>query len=462
MQKLRLLIVDDEEKQRSMLSGFLIKKGYSCSMAASAEEALKQYAKGAYEIALLDMKMQGEDGLSLLKKLKSLDPQLQPIMMTAYGTVETAVEAMQSGAYHYISKPIDLDELLALIQKAGERHHLLRENLYLKSELERINRDEAIVGSSPAIMQVISTISRVAPSTTTVLITGESGTGKELAARALHNLSPRQPNRFVAVSCAALPETLLESELFGHVRGAFTGANSNKIGRFEMADGGTLFLDEIGDISTEIQVKLLRVIETMQFERVGSSEPIKVDVRVVAATNRDLKSRLESGEFREDLYYRLNVINIHMPALRDRREDIMQLVGHLIERHGTRLGKRIEGLTPEAKDMLLSYRWPGNVRELTNVLERAIVLCRGSVLDVDEFTALASPGQTSAVDGKFITDADVPQMRDVEKTHIKRVIEYTEWNLARTADLLGIHRNTLRLKIKEYGIERREQATRGE
>ncbi|MBU1319829.1 MAG: sigma-54 dependent transcriptional regulator [candidate division Zixibacteria bacterium] len=452
MQKLRLLIVDDEEKQRSMLSGFLTKKGYVCSTAGSAEDALKMYEKGGFEIALLDMKMPGEDGLSLMKKLKSLDPQLQPIMVTAYGTVETAVDAMQSGAFHYISKPIDLDELLVLIQKAGERHHLLRENLYLQSELERVSPDARIIGESRAIQEVISTISRVAPSDATVLVTGDSGTGKELAARALHNLSSRKSNRFVAVSCAALPETLLESELFGHVKGAFTGATMSKIGRFELADGGTLFLDEIGDLSPDIQVKLLRVLETMEFEKLGSSKSIKVDVRIIAATNRDLEQRIAQGAFRDDLFYRLNVINIHMPLLRDRREDILILVDHLIARNGKKLNKRIEGLTPEAKDILMSYSWPGNVRELINVIERASVLCRGNVLDTVDFSAISSSEQSPISTDQFFTDSDVPPLKDIEKKHILHVLEYTDWNFARTADLLGIHRNTLRLKIKEYGI----------
>lgn len=437
-----------------MLSGFLAKKGYQCGTAGSADEALGLYEKGGYEVALLDMKMPGDDGLTLMKKLKSLDPQLQPIMMTAYGTVETAVDAMQSGAYHYISKPIDLEELLVLIQRAGEKHHLIRENQYLRSEIERINRDERIIGDSPAMQDVISTISRVAPSDTTVLITGESGTGKELAAKALHNLSARKSASFVAVSCAALPETLLESELFGHVKGAFTGATMSKIGRFEMADGGTLFLDEIGDISPEIQVKLLRVLETMQFEKVGSSTAVKVDVRVIAATNRDLQVRMSEGRFREDLFYRLNVINVHMPPLRDRREDILPLIEHVLISNRKKLGKTIEGLTPEAKDLLLSYDWPGNVRELINIIERASVLCRGSVLDVSDFSAIAPSSRDAENDRAYLTDSDVPQLRDMEKRHIEKVLDYTGWNFARTAELLGIHRNTLRLKIKEYGLSR--------
>jgi two-component system NtrC family response regulator len=455
MPKLRLLIVDDEEKQRTMLCGFLSKKGYSCSMAASASEALQQYDEGGFEIALLDMKMPGEDGLSLMKKLKAIDPQVQPIMMTAFGTVETAVEAMQSGAYHYISKPIDLDELLVLIEKAGEKHHLLKENLYLQTELDRLNKDEGIIGDSPAIQNVKSTISRVAESDATVLITGESGTGKELAARALHNLSSRRSKRFVAVSCAALPATLLESELFGHVKGAFTGATMSKAGRFELADGGTLLLDEVGDIPPEIQVKLLRVLETMEFERLGSSESITVDVRVIAATHRDLPQKIVEGEFREDLYYRLNVINLHVPALRERREDIIPLVNSFLQRNNEKLNKCIRGLTPEAKDLLLAYDWPGNVRELINVIERACVLSRGDVLDTGDFAAIAPP-DARVESEKYLTDSDVPELKEIESKHIARVLEYTNWNIARSSELLGIHRNTLRLKIKEYGLSKDE------
>jgi len=453
MQNLRILIVDDEEKQRTMLKGFLSKKGFDCSMAGSAEEALKMYEKRGFEIALLDMKMPGEDGLTLLKKLKSLDPQIQAVMMTAYGTVETAVDAMQSGAYHYISKPIDLDELLALIDRAGEKHHLLRENQYLKSELERVEGGGQIIGDSEPIQQIKSTISRVAKTGATVLITGESGTGKELAAKALHDLSDRRGERFVAVACAALPETLLESELFGHVKGAFTGATMNKTGRFEAADKGTLFLDEIGDISPEVQVKLLRVLETMQFEKVGSSDPIKVDVRVIAATNRDLKARIEEGKFREDLYYRLNVINIHMPPLRERREDIMTLVENFIEINNGKLGCEIRGVTPPAKDILLSYDWPGNVRELINIVERASVLARGDVIDASDLSGIAPSTSADVVTEKFITDSDVPALKDIEREHIRKVLDYTNWNMAKTSDLLGIHRNTLRLKIKEYELE---------
>jgi DNA-binding NtrC family response regulator len=457
MQKLRILIVDDEEKQRTMLEGFLAKKGYSCKTAGSAEDALHLYEKGGFEIALLDMKMPKEDGLALMKKLKGFDPQLQPIMMTAYGTVETAVEALRSGAYHYISKPVDLEELLALIRMAGEKHSLLKENLYLRSELESVAGDDTIIGDSDAMRKVISTISRVASANTTVLITGDSGTGKELAARALHNLSDRRDERFVAVSCAAIPDTLLESDLFGHEKGAFTGATASKAGRFELADGGTLFLDEIGDISADMQVKLLRVLETMEFERLGSTKPINVDVRLVAATNRDLKQRMDDGKFREDLYFRLNVINIHMPSLRERREDIMPLVDHMLEVNNRKLGKAIEGITPEAKDLLLSYDWPGNVRELINLVERACVLCRSNVLDRDDFSAL-EPSMPDSERTTYLTDSDVPELREVERDHINRVLDYAGWNFARTAELLGIHRNTLRLKIKEYGLERNDQS----
>jgi len=436
-----------------MLGGFLEKKGYKVKTASSGEEALKLYENENFEIALLDQKMTGMDGITLLSKLKQIDPELQAILITAHGTVETAVEAMRSGAYHYITKPItNLDELLELIRKAGEKHFLLKENKLLKQELQENIGDSSIIGDSPAMKKVLSTVSSVAPTDTTVLVTGESGTGKELVARAVHAMSPRSENAFVTINCAAIPENLLESELFGHTKGAFTGATSSREGKFSRADRGTLFLDEIGEIPNNIQVKLLRAIEEKTFERVGSNTPIKVDVRIVAATNRDLSREIQEGNFREDLYYRLNVINIHIPPLRDRREDISALFEHYVQHLSQKLNKPVSGITPDARDLLLRYSWPGNVRELVNVIERAIVLLRGEVIDTDDLPIDSQ--KASEYGHQYRNEDNIPNLKDIEREHIRRTLEFTDWNFNKTSDLLGIHRNTLRMKIKEYDIEK--------
>ncbi len=450
---LRIIIVDDEKSQREMLGGFLTKKGYTTKTVSSGEEALKLYETENFEIALLDQKMPGMDGITLLSKLKQIDPELQAILITAHGTVETAVEAMRAGAYHYITKPItNLDELLELIRKAGEKHFLLKENKLLKQELQENIGDSSIIGDSPAMKKVLSTISSVAATNTTVLVTGESGTGKELVARAIHAMSPRSGNRFVTVNCAAIPENLLESELFGHTRGAFTGATSSREGKFSLADQGTLFLDEIGEIPGNIQVKLLRAIEEKTFERVGSNTSVNVDVRIVAATNRNLSKEIQEGNFREDLYYRLNVINIHIPPLRERREDIKPLVEHYVARLSQKLNKNVTGITPAAKDQLLRYSWPGNVRELVNVIERAIVLLRGEVIDASDLPLEVE--DKPSTDVSYTSDGEIPSLKDMERKHIERTLEYTDWNFNKASEMLGIHRNTLRMKIKEYDIKR--------
>ncbi|MBD3219364.1 MAG: response regulator [candidate division Zixibacteria bacterium] len=455
MISLRILIVDDEKSQREMLGDFLSKKGYKIETAGSGDEALKKYEAGNFEIALLDQKMPGMDGIELLRSLKEIDPELQAILITAHGTVETAVQAMQVGAYHYITKPIvNLDELLELIRRAGEKHFLLKENRILKEELKENLGDFSMIGDSKAMRKVLSTVSSVASADTTILLTGESGTGKELVAHAIHGKSPRAENSFVTINCAAIPENLLESELFGHTKGAFTGATAAREGKFSLADRGSLFLDEIGEIPVNIQVKLLRVIEEKSFEKVGGNTPINVDVRIIAATNRNLKAEMERGNFREDLFYRLNVINIELPPLRDRREDIISLVNHYSEHFSKKLNKKVSGITPEAKDQLLRYGWPGNVRELVNVIERAVVLLRGDVIDASDLPLSVEdhPAKTD----KYFTESEIPSIQEVEKGHIEKVLDFTDWNFNKTADILGIHRNTLRLKIKEYELSKPE------
>jgi two-component system NtrC family response regulator len=446
----RILIVDDEESQRQQLAGFLQKQGFAVATAESGSRGLDLCRDKSFEIALIDLKMPGMDGIELLGKLKELNPEIQVIMMTAYGSVETAVEAMRLGAYHYVNKPINLDELKLNISKALESHHLLMENKYLKEELEERYKGLQIIGKSVAIKEVLSTVSRVAKTNSIVLIRGESGTGKELVARAIHGLSDRVEKRFVAVSCAALPETLFESELFGHEKGAFTGAIKSRDGRFEWADGGTLFLDEVGDIPPETQVKLLRVIESQQFERLGGRETIKVNVRIISATNQDLERKIREKSFREDLYYRLNVISIFIPPLRERREDILLLADHFIQKANQKCGKAIKGITPEVKDIILNYDWPGNVRELENVIERGVVLSRTEVMDKGDLPYLGLVTDRTFED---VSPASL-SLKDMEKTHIVKVLRKTDWNLNKSADILGIHRNTLRLKMKEYGIEK--------
>ena len=443
----RILIVDDEESQREMLAGFLQKEGYYVSTADSGESALKLCEDEYFELALVDLKMPGMNGIDLLERLKKEIPDIGVIVMTAYGTIDSAVEAMKKGAFLYVNKPLDLEELKLNIKKALENQKILAENRFLKEELEREYKDLKIIGESQQIKDVLNTITRVAPTDSTVLITGESGTGKELVARAIHALSPRSEKKIIQVSCAALPDTLLESELFGYEKGAFTGAIKKKEGRFELADGGTLFLDEIGDLPVETQVKLLRAIESKEFERLGGKETIKVDVRIISATNQNLQKKIQEKSFREDLYYRLNVISIFIPPFRERREDIIPLVKHFIEKANKECGKNIKGITPRAKDILLSYDWPGNVRELENIIERAVVLSRGEAIDAEDLSSL-SFSRTK----EEILSANL-SLKELEKKHILNVLEKTSWNLGKASEILGIHRNTLRLKMREYGIE---------
>lgn len=444
----RILVVDDEITQREQLAGFLEKQGFSVKTAESGKDALMLCQESHFEVALLDLKMPGMDGIELLKRLKELNPEIQAIMMTAYGTVETAVEAMRLGAYHYVNKPINLDELKININKALEKYHLLQENKYLKDELESKFKDLQIIGSSHVINEVLSTVSRVAKTKSTILIRGESGTGKEMVARAIHALSDRTDKRFVAVSCAALPETLFEAELFGHEKGAFTGAIRRKEGRFELADGGTLFLDEVGDIPPETQVKLLRVLESQEFERLGGKETLKVDVRIISATNQDLEEKIKGKSFREDLYYRLNVISILIPPLRERKEDILVLADHFIRKANLKCGKKVNGITPEVKDIILNYDWPGNVRELENVIERGVVLSRTDVIDKNDLPYLG------LIKSKDMTPTANLSLKDMKKNHILNTLIASDWNLNKSAEILGIHRNTLRLKMREYGIEK--------
>ncbi|MCP4634613.1 MAG: sigma-54-dependent Fis family transcriptional regulator [candidate division Zixibacteria bacterium] len=443
MQKTKLLVVDDEDSQRQMLAGYLEKNGFTIKQAASGEEALKEYATFFSPVAVVDMKMPGMGGIELIGRLKQTNPFIQIIVLTAFGSVDTAVSAMKQGAFHYQTKPVELKELLLNLQKASEQYRLVMEHQVLSDAVnERFGSGE-IIGNSKAVEDVLELINLSAPGDTTILVTGPSGTGKELAARAIHSLSPRKNNSFVAVNCAAIPENLLESELFGHEKGAFTGADKRKLGRFELAEQGTIFLDEIGDMPPAMQAKMLRVIEYKEIERLGSEKTVPLDVRIITATNKDLTKMVEEGTFREDLYYRINVVTISMPPLKDRAGDVLLLADKFLKRYSKKLGKKISGFTPDAASAMTAYHWPGNVRELQNVIERGVVLTRSDLISIKELPGL---GQTDEGTGQF------EKMSDVEKFHIKKILDRMGGNIGKSADILGIHRNTLRAKIKEYGL----------
>jgi len=431
---MNILVVEDEKAQQEILKGFLKKKGYDVIGFSTGEKAFEYIKKEDVDLVISDLRLPGISGLELLKSVKEVKPEVDFIMVTAYGTVENAVEAMKSGAYDYLLKPINLEELLVKIKKIEEKKKLEEEIQGLKEELERY---PDIVAESAEMKKVLSLALKVAPTPTTVLLTGESGTGKEVLARFIHKESGRK-GRFVAVSCAAIPETLLEAELFGYEKGAFTGAAREKPGKFELADGGTIFLDEIGDMPLSLQVKLLRVLQEKEVERIGATSPRKVDVRIIAATNRNLEEKVKNGEFREDLFYRLNVFHIHMPPLRERPRDIIPLAELFLKKYSFELNKKIKGFSEEAKRLLLSYRWPGNVRELENMVERACVLCDSDLI-----------GRRHIMVG-FREEKELLKLEDVEREHIKRVMEMVNWNITKGAEILGIHRNTLSRKIKEY------------
>jgi two-component system response regulator AtoC len=442
---MHILVVDDEEKQRDLLAGFLEKKGYAVTTVASGKEAIEKNRTTGFDLAILDLKMPEIDGIETMTRMREIDPETYFVILTGYGTVESAVEAMRCGAYNYINKPINLDELELLIDRIYREQTVHQELAALRDEIKEGVTFESFVAESKKMKDVLAIISRVAKSNSTALLLGQSGTGKELAARLIHEASPRKNNRFIAISCAALPETLLESELFGYERGAFSGAEKRKIGKFELAHRGTLFLDEIGDLPLSIQVKLLRVLQEFTFERLGSNTPINVDVRLISATNQDLKKKITDGTFREDLYYRLNVITIEIPPLKDRKEDIKALTTHSIKKFACKHNKQVKGITQEALSHLLRYEWPGNVRELENVIERAVVLCRREIIDVTDIP-LKTEGDTPRYESELL--------KDVERAHIKAILQKVNGNLSEAAKRLGIHRNTLRLKIKEYGIEK--------
>jgi DNA-binding NtrC family response regulator len=440
---IRILIADDEMIVRQSLQNWFQEEGYTVDVAESGREALEKLTEGQWDIFLLDIKMPGMDGLELQRKIKEIHPNATIIIMTAYASVETAVEAMKQGAYDYVVKPFDPDDLEHLIRNAAERRQLVSENIRMREKIDEMSRFHEIIGRSSAVQRVLEQVSLVSEADTTVLIRGESGTGKELIARAIHAHSPRRYMPIVIVNCGALSEGVLESELFGHERGAFTGAHYRRKGKFEMADGGTLFLDEIGDISLKTQVDLLRVLEEKKITRVGGNKPTPVDFRLITATNKNIEAMVSAGTFREDLYYRLNVFAILIPPLRERREDIPSLVEHFLAKYAQSMSKPVSGISEQAMNLLASYDWPGNVRELQNAIERAVLVCRTRQIDPGDL-----PFQLSQV----ASISNGKSLSDMERQHIKKILDETRWNISQAARLLNIDRVTLYNKIKRYQL----------
>ncbi len=447
MSKGRILVVDDEASARGALSEILSDEGYKVRTAADGFRALAAASEFAPDLVLTDLKMPGMDGLSLLGRLREQDPEVAIVLMTAFGAVQSAVEAMRAGASDYLTKPLNSDELLVVLERCLEGATLKRDARRMRKQLSEKYRFENIVGQSPEMQVVFKSVQQVAPSRATVLITGESGTGKELIASALHHNSERSPKPFVKLHCAALAESLLESELFGHERGSFTGAEKRRLGRFEQADGGTLFLDEIGEISPSVQVKLLRVLQEHEFERVGSSQPVKVDVRVVAATNRDLKKMVEQGQFREDLYYRLNVINLRLPPLRERSGDIAPLALHFLATFAKENGKSAERFDEEALRLLKTYEWPGNVRELENVVERAVVLSDGPIIGRKQ---LPVELQLAPTVHSEIPKIPGSKLEDIERHAILETLALVGGSTTRAAEMLGISVRKIQYRLHDY------------
>jgi DNA-binding NtrC family response regulator len=442
-----ILVVDDEKVIRDSLHDWFAEDGYDIDVAENAQEALKHIDHTIYDIVLLDIKMPGMDGLTLQEKIIKQIPQAIIIIMTAYASVETAVQALKMGAYDYLQKPIDPDELQHIIEKAVERQHLVHENRQLKKRLETLSQEDMpeLVGQSPQMQRVKSLIHTVAPTDTTVLILGESGTGKELVARAIHRHSPRHHMPLVTAHCAGLPEGLIESELFGHEKGAFTGAAYRRKGKFELADKGSIFFDEIADISPKTQIDLLRILQERNFTRLGGTHPIETDFRVIAATNRNLALAVSEGHFRQDLYYRLDVFTIEIPPLRERPQDIVLLAQHFLIKYAQKMNKSIQGFSPDATKALTQYYWPGNVRELENTIERAVVIQKGSEIHIDNLKEAQS---------KTSTDTTNLSLAAQEKQHIASVLQLMQGNISQTAKTLDIDRVTLYNKIKKYDLKR--------
>ncbi len=442
--KVKILVVDDELSIRESLWAWLQQDGYAVESAADGMKALAMSQETHYDIMLIDVKMPEMDGLTLLKKIRENDQDMAIVMMTAHGDIQDAVQAMKLGAYDYLLKPFDLEELSFAVEKLVQMQTLVLENLILKDRVAAITRFENLVGQSPPMLKLFEDIVDVAQTDTTVLITGETGTGKELVARAIHMQSPRCYAPFIAINCGAFTEHLLESELFGHEKGAFTDAKYTKKGRLEMAHAGTLFLDEVGDISMKMQIDLLRVLETREFTRVGGTATLRSDFRVIAATNQDLQEAIRAKTFRQDLFYRLNVIHLNVPPLRERLDDIPLLAQHFLRRYATETNKKVDSIHPEALEALRRYPWPGNVRELENAIERAVVVGKGRQIRISELPIVIPAGGVVEV-GKL-------SLEEMERQHIARVIATEGGNMSKVARVLRINRTTLYHKIKKYGL----------
>ena len=442
-----ILVIDDDKAMRDACFQILSRQGYRVELAASAKQGLSLLERLSFDTILLDLVMPDMDGLEALKKIRALDPDVEVIIITGYGTIQSAVESIKAGAFHFLSKPFVPDDLRNLVSRALGKRRLDLENLYLRQELKIKDDRNTLVYESESMIRIMDMIARVAPTDSTVLITGESGTGKGLVARKLHQLSQRSRRPFITVDCGTLVETLFESELFGHVKGSFTGADANKIGKFELAQNGTLFFDEISNIGLEVQAKLLRAVEERKISKVGSHRVITVDVRIIAATNKDLPKAIKDGTFREDLFYRLNVVLIQMPPLRERKSDIPLLVQHFLEKYNARLRKEMRGISPDALGLLVRHDWPGNVRELENTMERLLVLSPGPYLEPADLifagTVLTSAGE--APDGTLLND--------LERNHIIQTLQRCDGHKSETARALGIDRKTLREKLKRYDLE---------
>jgi two-component system response regulator AtoC len=450
----RILLIDDEENFRHMLSVILKKRGYDVETASNGIDGLKKIDTGSYDTVLCDIRMPQMDGLEFLKEAQKAGAEATIIMMSAYGTLDTAIEAMKLGAYDYISKPFKPDEIVLTLKKAEERERLRRENLFLKQEVQKEYSFENIISKNERMRQIFDTIRKVAKYKSTILIEGESGTGKELVAKAIHFNSDRSSNPFIPVNCGAIPENLLESELFGHTKGSFTNAVRTKKGLFEEADGGTMFLDEIGELPLQLQVKLLRVLQDGEIRRIGDSRPITIDVRIIAATIKDLDKEVKERKFRDDLFYRLNVLPMKIPPLRERKEDIPLLVDHFIGKYSRELNRPIEGIIPEALNCLLKFTWNGNVRELENVIERAIVLTESNTIQVENLPAEIQNAKEESRLSLLNDELSIKKAsRYLEIDLIKKALQKTKGNHTHAAKLLEISHRALLYKIKEYGID---------
>jgi DNA-binding NtrC family response regulator len=454
----RILVVDDEEQMRDLLAKVLERKGYEVSVCGDGAEALALLEREPADLVITDVRMPGLNGMEALRAIKELNHEIVVLIMTAFGSIDQAVQAVKEGAYDYINKPFKIDEILLTIEKALEERHLRHEVTTLRQELRTRYHFENLIGKSRAMQEVFGLIEQVAGSRSTVMVYGKSGTGKELVAKAVHYNSPRSAKAFVAVNCAAIPAELLESELFGHEKGAFTGAIATKVGKFELATGGTLFLDEIGHMRLDLQAKILRALQEREVERVGGTRTIKIDVRVLAATNRDLKKAIEDGTFREDLYYRLNVVPITLPPLRQRREDIPLLVEHFIAKYNREFVRKVKGFSAGATAALYQYDWPGNVRELENVIERAVALAQSETISLREL-----PLEISILGGDIIEDIQKAgvTLREArshfERQYILNILDKVQWNQTEAARVLGLHRNTLAWKLQRLRIDARPQ-----